>query len=93
LSEGEEKNKEIEDARRKYLEEKAAKYNLQPVALGLFGGVYDFNKMGWIFKRTMSSLKPQLEEAGFKETGAERYDTRDLEAIRSWAKEVAKRAS
>jgi menaquinone-dependent protoporphyrinogen oxidase len=93
LSEGEEKNKEIEDARRKYLEEKATKYNLQPVALGLFGGVYDFNKMGWIFKRTMSSLKPQLEEAGFKETGAERYDTRDLEAIRSWAKEVAKRAS
>jgi menaquinone-dependent protoporphyrinogen IX oxidase len=72
------------------LEEKAAKYNLQPVALWLFGGVYDFNKMEWIFKRTMQSIKPQLEEAGFKETEAERYDTRDLEAIRIWARKVAK---
>jgi menaquinone-dependent protoporphyrinogen IX oxidase len=63
------------------------------VALGLFGGVYDFNKMGWIFKRTMQSIKPQLEKAGFKETEAERYDTRDLEAIQRWARKVAKSAS
>lgn len=93
LTKGEERTKEIEDARRKYLEEKAATYNLHPIALGLFGGVYDFNKMGWFFRRTMSSVKPQLEEAGFKETEAGRYDTRDLNAIRSWAKKVAHIAS
>jgi menaquinone-dependent protoporphyrinogen oxidase len=89
LTEGEEKDREIQDAHRKYLEEKAAKYNLQPIALGLFGGVYDFNKMGWIFRRTMSSVKPQLEEAGFKETESGRYDTRDLEMIRSWVEKLA----
>jgi len=89
LTEGEEKTNEIEEAKTKYLEEKAAKYNLQPVALGLFGGVYDFNKMSWFFRKTMSAIKPQLEEAGFKETEPGLYDTRDLNAIRSWAKEVA----
>jgi len=89
LDEEEEKSKSIEEARTKYLEEKAAKYNLQPVALGLFGGVYDFNKMSWFFRKTMSAIKPKLEEAGFKETEPGVYDTRDLNAIRSWAKQVA----
>lgn len=93
LTKGEEMTKEIEDARRKYLEEKAAKYNLHPIALGLFGGVYDFNKMSWFFRKTMSAVKPQLEEAGFKETEAGRYDTRDLNTIRSWARKVAQIAS
>ena len=91
LSEGEEKTREIQDARTKYLEEKAARYNLKPLALGLFGGVYDFNKMSWILRRTMSSLKPQLEEAGLKETEPGLYDTRDTNAIRNWAKEVAQK--
>jgi menaquinone-dependent protoporphyrinogen oxidase len=91
LGEGEEKTRETEDARIKYLEEKAAKYNLDPIALGLFGGVYDFNKMSWVFRRTMSSIKPQLEEAGFKEAELGRYDTRDFEKIRSWVKKVAEK--
>lgn len=89
LTNGEEKTKEIEDAKRKYLEEKAAKYNLQPVALGLFGGVYDFNNIPWWSKKFMVSVKPKLEAAGFKETEPGVYDTRDLAAIRSWAQEVA----
>jgi menaquinone-dependent protoporphyrinogen oxidase len=80
---------EIEYARTKYLEGKAAKYNLQPIALGLFGGVYNFNKMGWFFRKTLSAVKPQLEEAGVKQTEPGLYDTRDLDAIRNWAKELA----
>ena len=40
----------------------------------------------------MSSVKPQLEAAGIKETEPGLYDTRDITAIRSWAKEVAKLA-
>ena len=91
LDEEEEKSKSIEDARTKYLEEKAAKHNLQPVALGLFGGVYDFNKMSWFFRKTMSAVKPKLEEAGFKETKPGLYETRDLNAIRGWAKELAQK--
>jgi menaquinone-dependent protoporphyrinogen oxidase len=90
LDEKTDKEKEIEFARTKYLEEKAAKYNLHPIALGLFGGVYNFNKMGWFFKKTMSAVKQQLEEAGVKETEPGIYDTRDLNSIRSWAKELVK---
>jgi menaquinone-dependent protoporphyrinogen oxidase len=91
IDEKEDKAASIERARKKYLEEKAAKYNLQPVALGLFGGVYNFNTMGWFFRRSMSAVKPQLEAAGFKETEPGLYDTRDLDAIRGWAKELAQK--
>ena len=91
LDEKEEKSKSIENARTKYLEEKAAQYNLQPVALGLFGGVYNFNKMSWFFRKTMSGLKPKLEEAGFKETESGLYDTRNINTIRNWAKELVQK--
>src|SRR5665647_1755094 len=42
-----------ERGRKKYLEEKAAKYNLKPVALGLFGGVYNYNKAPWYAKKAL----------------------------------------
>ncbi len=64
LSEGEQKTKEMDNAKQKYLEDKALEYNVTPVALGFFGGCYDFNKMSWFFKKTLSSLKPKLESAG-----------------------------
>jgi menaquinone-dependent protoporphyrinogen oxidase len=83
------KAKSIENARTKYLEEKAAKYNLHPIALGLFGGVYNFNKVPWLFGKFMEAIKPQLEEAGVPQTEPGLYDTRDINAIRSWAKEIA----
>ena len=84
---------ELEFARTNHLEAKAAKYNLQPVAYGLFGGVYNFNKMGWFFRKTLSAVKPQLEVAGVPETEPGLYDTRDLNAIRSWAKDVAQQVN
>jgi menaquinone-dependent protoporphyrinogen oxidase len=84
---------EIEYAKTHHLEEKAAKYNLQPVALGLFGGVYNFNKMGWFFRKTLSAVKPQLEAAGVPETEPGLYDTRDLDNIRGWAKELAQKVN
>jgi menaquinone-dependent protoporphyrinogen oxidase len=90
LSEGEQKNKEMDDAKRKYLEDKAVEYKVKPVALGFFGGCYDFNKMSWFFRKTLSSVKPKLESAGYKESNAGVYDLRDLNAVRSWANEVAK---
>jgi len=85
------KAKSIENARTKYLEEKAAKYNLQPIALGLFGGVYNYNKVPWLFGKFMEAVKPQLEEAGVPQTEPGLYDTRDINAIRSWAKEVSQK--
>jgi len=83
------KAKSIENARTKYLEEKAAKYSLQPIALGLFGGVYNYNRVSWLFGKFMEAIKPQLEDAGVPQTEPGLYDTRDINAIRNWAKEVA----
>jgi menaquinone-dependent protoporphyrinogen IX oxidase len=82
---------ELQYALTHHLEEKASKYNLQPVSLGLFGGVYNFNKMGWFFKKTLSAVKPQLEAAGVPETQPGLYDTRDVNNVRNWAKEVAQK--
>jgi menaquinone-dependent protoporphyrinogen oxidase len=79
---------DIENTKRKYLDEKATKYNLQPIALGFFGGVYNFNRVSWLFKKFMSSVKPQLEAAGIPETEPGLYDTRDINNIRVWAKKV-----
>ena len=85
------KAKSIESARTRYLEEKARKYNLQPIALGLFGGVYNFNNMSWLFRKTLSAVKQQLEEAGVPQTEPGLYDIRDTNTIRIWAKEVAQK--
>jgi len=93
LSEGEQKKKEIDEGKRNYLDEKATKYNLKPVALGFFGGCYDFNKMSWFLRKTLSSIRPKLESAGYKEAKTGVYDLRNLDEIRNWAKEVAKTVS
>ena len=89
LSEGEQKNKEMAEGKRKYLEDKASENSLNPIAIGFFGGCYDFNKMPWFFRKTLSSIKPKLEAAGYKESKAGVYDLRDLDAIRGWAIQVA----
>ncbi len=74
--------------RKKHLEEKAAKYNLKPVALAVFGGVYDYYHMPWWSKKAMELAKPKLGAAGFKEVRPGVYDTRNWDAIRNWAKEL-----
>jgi hypothetical protein len=74
----------------KYLEEKAAKYNLNCVKLGFFGAIYNFNTMSWIMKKGMENERPKLV-AFYKETEAGVYDTRDVEAIQKWAQELATR--
>jgi len=85
------KAESVKNARTKYLEEKATKYHLQPIALGLFGGVYNYNKVPWLFGKFMQAIKSQLDEAGVPQTEPGLYDTRDLNAIRSWARDVARK--
>lgn len=79
----------VEKARREFLEEKAAKYGLQPVALGFFGGVYNFNKVPWWAKKAMQAERLKIE-AAYKETQPGVYDTRDMDAIHTWAQDLAK---
>jgi len=86
------KTEELEKIRRQYLYDEASKYHLKPLALGLFGGIMDKNKMGLIFRRTLSPVIKQFETAGFKETSPGVIDTRDSEEIRKWTKELAHKA-
>ena len=76
------------NARVKYLVEKATKYNLKPLALGFFGAIYNYNTMSWIMKKGMEAERPKLA-ANYKESEPGVYDTRDVEAIKNWAKELA----
>jgi menaquinone-dependent protoporphyrinogen IX oxidase len=89
LIEFEKKTEEIEKARKGYLEDKAARYNLHPISMVIFGGVWDFNKMFFLLRKTLASIKPKIEAAGFKEIKPGFYDTRDWNVIRTWAKEIA----
>jgi menaquinone-dependent protoporphyrinogen IX oxidase len=86
------KTEELQKIKKSHLEDEALKYQLHPIALGLFGGVMDKNKMGFIFRRTLGFLIKQFETAGFKETSPGVIDTRDSEEIRKWTEELAQRA-
>jgi menaquinone-dependent protoporphyrinogen oxidase len=89
LIEYEKKTEEIEKARKQYLEDKAVKYNLHPISMVIFGGVWDFNQLFFLFRKALASFKPRIEEAGFKEIKPGLYDTRDWDGIKTWAKEIA----
>lgn len=92
LYEREGKTEDLQKFKKQYLEDRALKYNLHPIALGLFGGVMDKNKMGFIFRRTLASLIKQFEDAGFKETSPGLIDTRDWDEVRRWTEDLAQRA-
>ncbi len=74
------------------LEDKILKYNLKPIATGVFGGVIDYNKMNFLIRKSMEiGYRSQLQN-GFKEVEPGVYDLRDWDKIRNWAKELAKKA-
>lgn len=84
----EENSEELEKAQKKYLDEKAEKYSLKPVAMTIFGGVLNYDSMGWMTRKTVGQLWRKYEEMGIeKKDGV--YDTRNWEAIRKWTKELA----
>jgi menaquinone-dependent protoporphyrinogen IX oxidase len=78
-----------EKARQKYLEEKAIKYNLQPVALGLFGGVYNYNKVPWYAKKAMEMDRPRVEGRLQRNAARHLWHTR-FKCSPSWAEKLAK---
>jgi menaquinone-dependent protoporphyrinogen oxidase len=79
---------EMEKAWKKNLEEKASKYALNPIAMAIFGGVFPYDDMGWMTKKTVGQLWRKFEHAGFEKKDGS-YDTRDWDAIRIWTKELA----
>ncbi|HEX9261708.1 MAG TPA: flavodoxin domain-containing protein, partial [Candidatus Bathyarchaeia archaeon] len=47
VSEREGKTEDVAKMRKDALEDKVSQYDLHPIALGFFGGVLDYNKMGF----------------------------------------------
>ena len=92
VAEREGKTEEVAESRKVALEDKVAEYGLKPLTLGFFGGVMDYNKMGFLMRKTMGWIKPQLEKDGFKESEPGVYDLRDWDEIRGWTRKLAKKA-
>ena len=93
IAEKEGNEKEVAKERKIALENKVSKYNLNPVMMGLFGGILNFNKMGFLARKGMEiEFKPRLQSNGFKEAEPGVYDLRDWDKIRSWTRELAQKA-
>jgi menaquinone-dependent protoporphyrinogen IX oxidase len=76
------------------LEDRVSKYGLKPVSMGFFGGIIDFNRMGFLTRKGMeAAFKIQLQKHGFKESAQGAYYLRDWAEIRRWTKELAKKGS
>jgi len=83
---------DVAKTRKIALDDKIAKYSLKPIASGFFGGVIDYNKMGFIARKGMEYFKPQLEKHGFKKVAPDIYDLRNWDEVRDWAKELSRKA-
>jgi menaquinone-dependent protoporphyrinogen IX oxidase len=94
IAEREANTAEVDKERKIALEDKVSKYNLKPVAMGLFGGILNYNKMGFIARKGMEiAFKSRLQENGFKEVEPGVYDLRDWNAIRNWTQELIRVSS
>lgn len=80
--------KTMAEGQEKYLNEVALKYlSGKPVALGLFGSVYDPDaKHGLLFKFTNRFIKKELEKQGIDINV--RHDYRNWDEIRTWARDL-----
>ena len=89
ILEREGKTDELEKEKIKYLDAKVAKYDLHPVAMTWFGGIWDINKKPWWSGVAMKAIKAKLDEVGIEESEPGVYDLRNHDAIREWAKKLA----
>jgi len=80
---------EINRITKKYLENKASKYDLNPISMTMFGGIWDYNQISKIYRKFINIEKENFIPAGIKETEPGVYDSRNWDKIRKWAKELA----
>lgn len=78
-----------ERAWKKYLKDKADKYSLTPIAMVIFGGVFPYDTMGWLERKTVGQLSRKFDEAGFTKMNGI-YDTRNWDVIQNWTRELAR---
>ncbi len=86
------KTADVESARKWDIDNKLPKYSFQPISVGFFGGVMNYNKLNFLFKKTFGSMKERLNKDGFKETEPGVWELRDWDEIRLWAKELTQKA-
>ena len=83
---------EVAKLRKIALDDKVSKYGLKPIMRGVFGGILNYNKMGFLARKGMEvAFKSRLQNTGFKEVETGVYDLRDWDKIRSWTRELAKK--
>jgi len=93
ISKKEGKTEEVAKMHKLDLEDRVAKFGLKPISMGFFGGIVDFNRMGFLTRKGMeAAFKAPLQKHGFQETAPGAYDLRDWNEIRDWTKELAKKA-
>ena len=93
IAEKEGNTEEVTKMRKGALDEKVTKYHLKPMILGFFGGIIDFNRMGFLTRKGMeAAFKLPLQKHGFKETEPGVYDLHDWDEIHNWIKELAEKA-
>jgi menaquinone-dependent protoporphyrinogen oxidase len=78
----------LEAHRQRYLVNVAARAGIaSPCGLGLFGGVLDFGRYGFLLKPFLNGRRQNLERRGVDLSKP--YDLRDWETIREWAGSLA----
>lgn len=70
----------------RFLVNVAKKYEITPVSMGLFGGIWDFDAIKGLWGKIMGGIKKDLEAQGIDTSIP--YDNRDIGAIRDWAESL-----
>ena len=87
------KLKAVERIQKVGLTDKVSKYSLNPIITGAFGGVVDYNQLGFMMRKAMEvGYKAKLQKYAFKESTPGVYDLHDWDEIRSWSKVLAQKA-
>jgi menaquinone-dependent protoporphyrinogen IX oxidase len=93
IAEREGNTEEMAKLRKIALEDKVSKYGLKPIMTGVFGGILNYNKMGFLARKGMEvAFKLRLQNTGFTEVAPGVYDLRNWDEIRSWTRDLAKKA-
>jgi len=67
----------------RFLVNVAKDYDITPVSMGLFGGIWDFDAIKGLWGKIMGGMRKDLENRGIDTSVP--YDNRDSDAIRDWA--------
>ncbi len=76
-----------EEAYQQYVVDKANEHDLNPESVEVFGGFWDFEAMGFLWRLVLRGLRKDLEDQGIDTDKP--YDNRDLNRIRKWAAKLA----